>query len=261
MRYFIMSGLIVFLALSAGTQLGAATIIYKPNSSSDPQTLTKVKIVSISKGEMTIERDSAKRTIHINQLVSYSDADITGGDSFDDNSADYDVTLVKVDMPKSGVIKTGAKQSSPAVADCEIEYSIIRKSDGGKDIDRIKAPYFYLHVMVEGNDEYNNHTTFRFCYPAEAKPGSEAYDEARIMTAIQSLKRHTINLENARGLATSKKGGMGFGDRQVKIKLTKIGDRRIVAYHLEVWGKSEKIAEKDWNEPGYAKDKKWWLKY
>jgi len=261
MRYFIMSGLIAVLALSAGMPLGAATITYKPNSSSEPQKLTKVKIISIIKGVMTIERDGAKRSINLNQLVDYSDSDITGGDSFDDNSADYSVTLVKVDMPKSGVIKTGAKQSSPAVADCEIEYTINRKSDGGKDIDRIKAPYFYLYVMIEGNDEYNNHNTLRFCYPAEAKPGSDTYDESRILTAVQSLKRHTINLENVSALSTAKKGGMGFGDREVKIKLTKVGDRKIVAYHLEVWGKSEKIAEKDWNEPGYAKDKKWWLKY
>ena len=260
MRYFIMSGLIVFLALSAGMDLAAATITYKANNASEPQVLTKVKIISIIKGVMTIERDGAKRSISLSQLESYSDSDITGGDSFDDNSADYTVTLVKIDMPKSGVIKNGAKSNS-SPADCEIEYTINRKSSESKDIDRIKAPYFFLHVMVEGNDEYNNHHTFRFCYPSDAKISSDAYDEAKILTAVQSLKRHTINLENTRGLSTSKKSGMGLGDRQIKIKLTKIGDRKIVAYHLEVWGKSEKIAEKDWNEPGYAKDKKWWLRY
>ncbi|MEI8247187.1 MAG: hypothetical protein WCI51_15250 [Lentisphaerota bacterium] len=260
MRYFIMSGLIVFLALSAGMNLAAATITYKANNASEPQKLTKVKIISIIKGVMTIERDGAKRSISLSQLVDYSDSDITGGDSFDDNSADYTVTLIKVDMPKNGLIKNGVKSSSNP-ADCEVEYTINRKSSEGKDIDRIKAPYFYLYVMAEGNDEYNNHNTFRFCYPAEAKPGSDTYDESRILTAVQSLKRHTINLEDSRGLSTSKKSGMGLGDRQVKIKLAKIGDHKIVAYHLEVWGKSEKIVEKDWNEPGYAKDKKWWLRY
>ena len=64
MRYFIISGLIVVLALSAGMQLDAATITYKPNSSSEPQKLTKVKIISIIKGVMTIERDGAKRSIN-----------------------------------------------------------------------------------------------------------------------------------------------------------------------------------------------------
>ncbi len=256
MRYFIMSGLIIFLALSAG-MLDAATIFYKVGGG-EKQVLTKVKIVSISKGVITIERDGAKRSIPLSQLVEYSDADTIGGDAFEDNSADYTVTIAKVDMPKTGVIKTSAKQTSPPVAVCEIEYTIGRKSEAGKDIDRIKAPYFYLHVLTIGNDEYNNYHTFRYCHPSEAKPGSDTYDEARILTAIQSLKRPMINLESAHGLSM----GQGFGDRRpIKIKLDKIKEAKIVAYHLEVWGKSEKIAEKDWNEIGYAKDKKWWLNY
>ena len=260
MRHFIISGLVVFLALSAGMKLDAATIFYK-SGSGEKQALTKVKIVSISKGVMTIERDGTKRTISLSQLMEYSDSDITGGDSFEDNSADYTLTLVKVDMPKTGVVKTSAKQTTAPVAVCEIEYTINRKSEEGRDINRVKAPYFYLYVLADGGDEYNNSHFFRYSYPAEAKPGSDTFDEARITTAVQSLKRPTINLENVHALSTSKKSAMGFGDREVKIKLDKIKERRIVAYHLEVWGKSEVIAEKDWNEPGYAKDKKWWLKY
>ena len=261
MRYFIMSGLVVFLALSADMTLDAATISYKPNSSSEPQKLTKVKILSISRGVMLVERDGAKRSISLSQLVEYSDSDMVGGDSFDDNSAEYTVTLIKVDMPKTGVVKTSARQTAAPVAVCEIEYTINRKSGEGKDINRIKAPYFYLYVLTEGSDEYNNHHTFRFFYPSEAKPGSDSFDEARIMTAVESLKRPVINFDNINSLSTSKKSAMSLGDREVKIKLDKIKERKIVAYHLEVWGKSERIAEKDWNEPGYAKDKKWWLKY
>lgn len=259
MRFSIIIGLVVFLALPDGVKLDAATIFYKPGSG-EKQALTKVKIISISKGIMVIERDGVKRSIPLSQLVEYSDSDITGGDLFEDNSADYAVSIVKVDMPKTGVIKTGARQSGAPVAVCEIEYSIGRKSEEGKDANRVKAPYFYLYVLTVGNDEYNNHNTFRFSHPSEAKPGSDTYDEARIMTAIQSLKRPTINLENIHDLTTPKKLGQGFGDRVIKIKLTKIGERKIVAYHLEVWGKSGKIAEKDWNEPGYN-DKKWWLRY
>ncbi len=258
MRYFIMAGLIVFLAFS-GLKLEAATLFYKPGKDSEKQALTKIKIVSISKGVMLVERDGTKRSIPLSQLVEYSDSDMSGGDAFEDNSAEYTVNIVKVEMPKTGMVKTNGK-SSGTVADCEIEYTINRKSEEGKDINRVKTPYFYLHVRTSGNDSDNNHHNFRFYYPAEAKPGADVYDEARILTAIQSLKRHTISLESAHSLSTFKKLGQGFGDRSVKIKLTKIGEHKIIAYHLEVWGKSEKVAEKDWNEPGYN-NKKWWLSY
>jgi len=256
MRYFMMSGLIIFLALSAG-MLDAATIFYK-SGSGEKQMLTKVKIISITKGVITIEKDGAKRSISLSQLTDYSDADTAGGDAFEDNSADYTVNIVKVDMPKAGKVKVNDKST---VAECEIEYTIGRKSEEGKDINRIKAPYFYLYVLTEGGDEYNNRHIFRFASPTEAKPGSDTYDEARILTAIQSLKRPTINLENMHGLSTSKKLGQGFGDREIKIKLDKVQERRIVAYHIDVWGKNEKIAEKDWSDTMYNGDKKWWLKY
>ncbi len=263
MRCFKIIWLFALLAFFAGFKLDAATIIYKADKDGEKKILTKVKVISISKGVMMLEKDGARKSISLGQLLEYSDSDLkSGGDALEDNSSEYTVTLLKVTMPKTGLVKTGSKQTGAATSCCEIEYAINRKQDDSKDSNRVKVPYFYLHVLTDGNDENGNRDVYRFCYPAAAKPGSDTYDEARILDAVQSFKRNTINFDNLHGLnSTGKQELRSQSDREIKIKLDKIKDRRIVAYHLEVWGKSDKIAEKDWSEIGHIYDKKWWLRH
>ena len=265
MRYFRMLGLFVLLAFPAGLKLDAATIIYKVDKDGEKKILTKVKVISISKGVMMLEKDGGRKSISLGQLLEYSDSDLkSGGDALEDNSSEYTVTILKVTMPKTGLVKTGSKQNSTAaIAYCEIEYAINRKQEAGKDSNRVKVPYFYLHVLVDSSNENGNRDVVRFCYPVAAKPSSDTYDEARILDAVQSLKRNSINFDNIQGLSTGRNSEFhSLSDREIKIKLDKIKDRRIVAYHLEVWGKSDKVAEKDWKDVGHTNlDKKWWLRH
>ena len=60
MRYFRMLGLFVLLAFPAGLKLDAATIIYKVDKDGEKKILTKVKVISISKGVMMLEKDGGR---------------------------------------------------------------------------------------------------------------------------------------------------------------------------------------------------------
>jgi len=49
--------------------------------------------------------------------------------------------------------------------------------------------------------------------------------------------------------------------RKYDQELIKVGDRRILAYHVEVWGNDSMIVQKDWSAPDANADERWWENY
>ena len=263
---------LIFLHITAGF---CGTLIYEDRSirSSDPKkrlrTLSKIKLVSISEGLVIIEKDGATRRIPLKRLKEYYDTDIKGGDSgdFDDNTANYTVQIVSdAEPPKSGYKRAkekGKNRKRLVPTEFKIEYNII-KQDKYHKTDRVRRPYFYLYVYTSGADEYKNRNIFKFYYPKQAKVKNKTYNRAEIMEAVTSFKRTIIHLneEYSRRYFSGKHRKLtGVGsNRTAVIKFKGIKSRRILAYHLEVWGKNDIVLTRDWKMPGVRIGKKWWIR-
>lgn len=241
--------------------LNAGTLIYKSGSEEKQNVMGDVKIVSIAKGTITIEKGGGIRTIPLNQLISYYDSDIEGG-TYEDNTCDYTVTVRKVDMPKTGYdtknIK-GSDKKTRSVSECEIEFSIGKKPEKGEST-AIRMPYFYLYVLTTGTEQYGRRPVYTYYYPKDAKIATKVYDEAKIMEALNSMKRPRIYYDNESHLEGTV-GRLNGGYKPVKISLKGVKEKKIIAYHLEIWGKNKMVAEKDWKDSSYKTGKDWWKKY
>ncbi len=58
------------------------------------------------------------------------------------------------------------------------------------------------------------------------------------MDAVTSLKRSNMHLNRAVRFRSRKSTNHLGGSREIKISLKGIKSRHIIAYHLEVWGKT-----------------------
>jgi hypothetical protein len=250
------------------------TLIYEDRSIKDKdpkkrlRQVTKVKIISISEGMVIIEKGGATRRIPIKMLKEFYNTDLKDGDSgdFDDNTAEYTVQLSEsdIDMPKSGYKKsTGKSKHRRTTAKCTINYRII-KQDKDNKTQRVRRPYFYLYLYTTGPDEHKNRNIFKFYYPSSAKVKNKVYNRAEIMSAVSSFKRSIINLNNSHNSkyysGKHRKLTKASGDRKAIIDMKGVKSRRILAYHLEVWGKNDVVAVKDWHESGVRLGKKWWIR-
>ncbi len=261
-------GLTIFYSVAV---LGG-TLIYEDRSIKDKdpkkrlRQVSNVKIVSISDGMVILEKDGATRRIPIKMLKEYYDTDLKGGDSgnFDDDTAEYTVQISDIDVPKKGYKKsTGKDKNRRTTTKFTIDYRIV-KQDKTRKTDRIRRPYFYLYIYTDGPDEYRNSNVFKFYYPKSAKVKNKTYNRAEIMSAVSSFKRSIINYNdsyNRRSYSGAhRKLSKIASDRKAEIEMKGIKSRRLLAYHLEVWGKSGIIVEKNWSEPGVRIGKKWWVR-
>ncbi len=244
--------------------LNAGTIIYKTSKDSEKNTLAKVKIISISKGTITIKQGKGIRTIPLGYLSSYYDTDIDAG-SFADNTCDYTVSISEIKNPKTGYIYTKIKKSkkkSQKVSDFEIEFSVNKKIEKGKS-KSIRMPYFYLYVLTTNTKSYGKRPVFSFYYPEEAKVKSKTYDEAQIIEAINSMERpHIYHGEKSSFTGKIGKLTTANGYRPAVISMKGIKNQKIIAYHLEVWGKDKMVFEKDWSDSiNHSVGKNWWKIY
>jgi len=217
----------------------AGTLIFK-----DGTKISGVTIVSISDGKMVIEKDKAKRQYPIKKLRAFYQTDLSDSNDMPDEFADYNVSILDIQVPKQGV--DSKKKSSKAI----IEYSISRK--GSKH--RIKFPYFYFYVITPGKNEVSGRKVYRYYYPKQAKPKGKAYDEAAILAELADFGRPVWNAKN-RNLKGKLNG------RKVEFSLKSIGKRKIIAWHLEVWGNDKKLIDKSGNVmnlDGRRVGKRWW---
>ena len=244
--------------------LNAGTIIYKTSKNSEKNILAEVKIISISKGAVTIKHGKGIRTIPLSYLSAYYDTDINSG-GFADNTCEYTVSIRDIKKPETGYTYKKIKKSKKKkreTSNFEIEFAVQKKAEKGKS-KSIRMPYFYLYVLTTGNKPYGKRPILFFCYPDEAKVRSKTYDEAKIIEAVNSMERPRIY----HGEKSSFSGKIGkltsaSGYRPAVIPMKGVKNHRIIAYHLEIWGKDKMIAQKDWKESTrHSVGKNWWKRY
>ncbi len=238
MKNALFAGLMALFACLAGN-LVAGTIIFKDGSS-----LSGVTLVSISDGRVVIEKSKVRKTYPLNSIKSYYNTNVGGEGNGPDKYAKYKVHVIDMKVPKKGVNSKG----KTSVA--ELDYSV--EKTGPEKV--IRVPYAYLYVLTRGKDEYKGRETHFYCMPTKhAKPRkSKGYDEAAIMARVLDFGRPTWGLHR-------KDLHGGLKGRVAKFVLKGIGNRKILAWHLEIWGDKEKVVDKTeivYPEAGVGKQ--WW---
>lgn len=243
--------------------LNAGTIIYKTTPKGEEHTLAKVKIISIAKKTITIKHGKGIRTIPLSYLTSYYDTDIDGG-NFADNTCDYTVSIRSVEMPATGYTYKNIKnkkKKSRSVSKCEIEFTVNKKIAKGQT-KSVRMPYFYLYVLTSSEKSYGKHPIYTYYYPDEAKVRSSTYDEAKIIEAVTSMERPRRYYGARTSYGKVGKLSSVGGYKPAVIELKGIKTKRIIAYHLEIWGKNKIIAQKNWHDNNRHKvSKEWWKRY
>lgn len=234
-----------------GVYISAGTLLFK-----DGKKITNIEINSISEGRVVFEKEGKLMSVGIGKIEGYYKSDLKNAEDTAEigEFSDYDLSM-EVKMPEDGEDKKGKTEN------CEIKFRIKRKGEKA-NINKVKAPYFYLFVLVNASGDYGGRNVEKYSFPKEAALKSKTYDKAEILDKISSYKRPAVYVGSVGRLRTGTGNGGNiskhFGDREIKIPLTGIGKRKILAYHLEVWGEDKIIAEKDWRGFG-IKAKNWWV--
>ena len=229
-----------------------STITFKEKDGSTTS-ISNAEIVSIKDGSIVIEKDKKRRSFPLSSIASYSPTDSSSAGtekSMPGEFSDYKATILDVKAPAKGVDKDGKTSVF------ELEYSISRTTP---EIKKIKAPYIYLYVYLPASDDSGDREVIRFCYPDAAKPKAKGYDEASILEKIKGFDRKIWD-EGERD-HDLKKELKNMGNEVVKFDLKGVKSRKIIAYHLEIWGNEAIAAERDWKDFDSNIAKKWWEKY
>lgn len=256
-----MCGIIFFISflflLSLPFSSGAGTIKFK-----DGTILSDATIVSISEDDIWIEKDNTKRKFSLKSIGTYSSTNLSsamGENLVPGEFMDYKVSILNVKMPKEGEDKDGNTEI------CEVSY-IISKNPGkdSGNAKKIKIPYAYLYVLTSRTSETEERKIYRYCYPDAAKPKGKGYDVAAVMEKVNAFDRREWGDEDY--LSTLSNNNNKIGGKVFKFELKKVGTRKILAYHLEVWGNNSMIADRseilpriDLNTTEISK--KWWERY
>ncbi len=248
----------IILVITAAAGLTAGTVLYKPNKESEVKQVSNAKIISIEKGVMTIELDGGRERIALSQIEGYYDSDLkSGGGSFDDNTPEYKVSVISKDAPERPTRKSGDKYVPQTF---DLTYVIAPVFDKNQQRDTVKQPYVYLYFMTEGSDDYSGERPiYLTCHPSKfANPSKKVYDKAAILEKIQSSKRPNIYAERASG--STKNFVSTAWERNIKLPLTMAKGRqqKIIAWHLEIWGKNDVVYQDDWTSPMHRIGKNWW---
>jgi len=238
--------------LAAGVHAG--TLILK-----DGDSISGVQIISIEGDRLVIEKDNARKTISMNKLKGYYYTDVKNGGNFEEDVADYKISITDVRMPTYTTEKKKGHSSSSSSSkqeNCVISYNLSR--DNAKpNVYRVKEPYFYIYLLLSGDKEHGERAVYSFYYPTKyAKPKGKSsskggYDRAAILSQLSNFDRPTIDLAHVE----NKMSG-----REVTIQFKSLPHRKILAYHIEVYGTSDLILEKNWHDfdGGHGE---WWKTY
>lgn len=240
MRTMIISALAVF-AVFAGVNAG--TVMMK-----DGTTVSDVIVVSIEEGKMTVSKDGRNVTIPMSRIKGYYHTDFGGSGGELEIFSDYTVSLANI------AIKSDSSKNRKS-SNCEISYSITRVGEN-RQHKRIRAPYFYLYVMLAADKDSGNREVQFYYYPKDARVGSKSgiNDRGALMKTLSSFDRSIVHLDHLRS---------NIGDRKITIPLKSARERKIIAYKLEVYGATDIVAEREWRDPGHmiSKNNQWWKNY
>ncbi len=260
-RLSLTASISIFLSVAAYCTM-AGTIAFKEKDGSTT-TLSNAEIVAIRDGTIIIEKDKKRRSFPLSSIASYSPTDTSSAasdKSLPGEFSDYKITIMDVKAPdKDKMSGTSTKNSSVAgdkTATVEIEYSLTRLNP---EIKKIKAPYVYIYLLLPPASDSGEREVVRYCFPDAAKPKGKGYDEAAIKEKVNGFDRKIIDeSEREKDLKTELKN---MGDEKVKFELKSIKNRKLIAYHIEVWGTDSIVATKDWQDFDSKVSKNWWEKY
>lgn len=245
--------LILFiLCMTLLVQLNAGTISFKEKDGS-VTTLANVDIVSIKDGYIVIEKDKKRRSFSLNSISSFSPSDTSSAGverSIPGEFSDYKITISEVKAPSRGSDRDGKSNTF------EFSYTITRTNP---EINRIKTPYVYLYILVPPGSDSGEWEVLSYSYPAKAKPKGKGYDEAAILEVVKKFDRPIRN-EDERHHNLNKEL-KSFGDETVKFDLKNVKSRKLLAYHIEIWGNDSIVAEKNWKDFDTKVGDKWWQRY
>ncbi|NOY75678.1 MAG: hypothetical protein GXP32_07780 [Kiritimatiellaeota bacterium] len=233
-KTFVFSLLLLFTLSSM-----AGTLFFKNGS-----IVSKVKLISIANGVVTIEKDKARVFYKLKTVKAYYSTNVTSvGNNDPREFSKYKVVVSNIKAPKKGVDHKN-KTSVFTFA-----YDVNKKS---KSLKKIRAPYFYLYVLTTESDEYGHRRVYRYYVPKIAKPKGKGYDEAAIMAKLSDFKRPIWNSDR-------KDFHGGLSGRKISISLKSVKKRKVLAWRLEVWGDSEMVYQKsEVQYPESRVGKKWW---
>ena len=249
MKSKVLSSILFALSLTLLLQVNAGTISFKEKDGS-LTTLANVEVISVKEGIIVIEKDKKRRSYPIASVYSFSPSDTaSSGGSIPGEFSDYKITIADVKLPK----KISDKDKS---ASFEISYSIARLNP---EINRIKVPYVYLYILVPHSTDSGEWEVVSFSYPSKAKPKGKGYDDNAIREVVKGFDRPTRDeTDHSRH---SKIDLKSFGDEQVKFDLKSLKNRKIHAYHIEIWGNDTIAGEKNWKDFDTRAGDKWWIRY
>lgn len=228
--------------VAMGAVLNGGTLVMK-----DGGTLSNVKLISIEKGAITVEKDKVSRTVPLSKIEGYYHTDFQGpgGDIVD--FSDYTLTVSDIKL----------KDGKGSDQECEISYRVNRVGENSK-YKRVRAPYFYLYVLLAGDNEYHRRDVELFSHPKEAKIKSKSggiNDKGMLMKTLTAFDRPVLYMDNDHN---------NFSDRKITIPLKSVKGRKVIAYRLEVYGTaSDPLEVKDWRniDSRIGKDHKWWKNF
>ena len=227
------------LALFFSLSSMGATIIFKSGAK-----ISKVKLISIANGMVTIEKDKAQKSYRLKLLKAYYLTDIeSSNNAIPDEYAKYKITVFNIKAPKKG---TDIKKRTSKFS---FGYNISRSKGSSK---KIRAPYFYLYILTHGKDEYSHRHIYKYYKPKMAKPKGKSYDVAAILTKLNDFKRPIWHSDrkNLHG---------GIAGRKIEFPLKGVKSKKVLAWRLEVWGDSELLYQKTEKQyPEVKIGKNWW---
>lgn len=250
MKSKILPPILFILCMTLLVRLNAGTISFKEKDGS-LTTLANVEVISVKEGVIVIEKDKKRRSYPIASVYSFSPSDTSStGGSMPGEFSDYKVTISEVKAPAKGSDRDGKSNTF------EFSYTITRTNH---EINRIKTPYIYLYILVPPSNDSGEREVLSYSYPSKAKPKSKGYDEAAIMEVVRKFDRPIRDeSEHHNDLNKELKS---FGDETVKFDLKNVKSRKLLAYHIEIWGNDSIVAEKTWKDFDTKVGDKWWQRY
>ncbi len=239
---FMLTSILLFLFCGIILNSYAGTLIFKNN-----KVISKLKIISISKGRIFVEKKDVRKNYSLLSIKAYYDEDIDANSALIGILTPYKANLSRINVPEVGKSTKSKKKKG-----VELKLSLTLGASKTKT-KKIRKPYVYVYLLTEsvGEDNITDRQVKVLAYPRAAKVSLKGYDVGKIMKEVLDSGRKTVD---ANGLSS-------FSDIVIKLPTSSVGKRKIVAYYIEIYGNYDliyKTTRKVGLSSSFHLPKKWW---